>query len=268
MPASRAALSLCVLLCAGVALQARAGGARGGEYCHGWADAYNDWHAGFHCPEGFDPTESRFCCGSCTLRYCCTAPEARLDQSACDNDDEYEHEQDGGAVQIPAQVPVYLPFLIVSGTFVTFVLVGSTVAWLCCRCLKPKSMDQQSGPAPAQQSCLLETGSPSSDSTTPSRNSSSSSAGRSVAAGRLQNTCTVGSEGGIGMFGPVGTTYPVAGPQIQQYVGSTRPSPYFQPYLNFSVAPEHSMLMTPAYVDTRSTYGGQQAYPFPQAPVP
>ncbi|KAL4630814.1 protein shisa-1-like [Arapaima gigas] len=252
---SCAALSALLLLWAAVAPQPPvAAAAAQGEYCHGWADAYNDWHQGFQCPEGFDRTESRYCCGSCTLRYCCTEPEARLDQSACDSDD-------GNPGEIPPQVPVYLPFLIVAGAFVTFVLVGSAVAWLCCHCLKPKLIDHQSTSAPVQQSFLLESGSSSPDSVNPSRNSTSSSAGRSMPTGRPHNICTLGSDVTVGVYGPVGGTYAITGPQVQ-------PGPYFQPYLSYSMAPERSILVTPTYLDSCSTYGGQSAYPFPQAPVP
>ena len=58
-----------------------------GEYCHGWSDSSNTWHRGFHCPEQYDGEDARYCCGTCTLRYCCTSVEARLDQSTCDPDD-------------------------------------------------------------------------------------------------------------------------------------------------------------------------------------
>lgn len=58
-----------------------------GEYCHGWMDSHNTWHRGFQCPEQYDGEEARYCCGTCSLRYCCTSVEARLDQSTCDPDD-------------------------------------------------------------------------------------------------------------------------------------------------------------------------------------
>lgn len=55
----------------------------GGEYCHGWRDAAGARHRGFRCPERYDGEGARYCCGSCSLRYCCAAPDARLDQSTC-----------------------------------------------------------------------------------------------------------------------------------------------------------------------------------------
>lgn len=73
-----------------------------GEYCHGWADAFGVWHRGFQCPERYDGEDARYCCGTCALRYCCTAAEARLDQSTCDNDDFMEFENDGKTTKRPS----------------------------------------------------------------------------------------------------------------------------------------------------------------------
>ncbi|KAK2112602.1 Protein shisa-2 [Saguinus oedipus] len=80
---SRNAASLLQLLLA--ALLA-AGAQASGEYCHGWLDAQGVWRIGFQCPERFDGGDATICCGSCTLRYCCSSAEARLDQGGCDND--------------------------------------------------------------------------------------------------------------------------------------------------------------------------------------
>lgn len=63
-----------------------AGAVASGEYCHGWLDGQGAWRDGFQCPERFDGGDATICCGSCALRYCCSSPEARLDQGACDND--------------------------------------------------------------------------------------------------------------------------------------------------------------------------------------
>lgn len=62
-----------------------------GEYCHGWLDSNGNYHDGFQCPEDFDTTEATVCCGSCALRYCCAAVDARLDQGSCTNDREVEN---------------------------------------------------------------------------------------------------------------------------------------------------------------------------------
>ncbi|KAJ6668578.1 hypothetical protein lerEdw1_012060 [Lerista edwardsae] len=86
----------CLLL--GCCLAWRWGGARGqpaaglgaGEYCHGWVDAHGRYSEGFPCPERFDTPDATICCGSCALRYCCAAAEARLEQGGCTNDREPE----------------------------------------------------------------------------------------------------------------------------------------------------------------------------------
>ncbi|KAM9026177.1 protein shisa-3 homolog isoform 2-T2 [Guaruba guarouba] len=87
----------------------------GGEYCHGWVDAQGGYHEGFQCPEGFDTAAATICCGSCALRYCCAAAEARLEQGGCTNDRE---PPDPG------------------------VTARSLVAVYCCTCLRPKQPSQ------------------------------------------------------------------------------------------------------------------------------
>lgn len=62
-----------------------------GEYCHGWLDTNGNYHEGFQCPEDFDTMDATVCCGSCSLRYCCAAADARLDQGICTNDREVEN---------------------------------------------------------------------------------------------------------------------------------------------------------------------------------
>ncbi|KAK7137851.1 hypothetical protein R3I94_013484 [Phoxinus phoxinus] len=108
-----------------------------GEYCHGWLDSSGNYHEGFQCPEDFDTADATVCCGSCSLRYCCAAPDARLDQGTCTNDREVEND-----TQYAAQ-PIYVPFLMVGSIFVAFVVVGSLVAVYCCTCLRPKQPTQQ-----------------------------------------------------------------------------------------------------------------------------
>ncbi|KAG9333337.1 hypothetical protein JZ751_012804 [Albula glossodonta] len=106
-----------------------------GEYCHGWLDGNGNYHEGFQCPEDFDTADATVCCGTCALRYCCAAVDARLDQGSCTNDRELEN------TEFAAQ-PVYVPFLMVGSIFVAFVAVGSLVAVYCCTCLRPKQPAQ------------------------------------------------------------------------------------------------------------------------------
>ncbi|KAA0709538.1 Protein shisa-3 -like protein [Triplophysa tibetana] len=108
-----------------------------GEYCHGWLDTSGNYHEGFQCPEDFDTMDATVCCGTCALRYCCAAADARLDQGTCTNDREVENN-----TQYAAQ-PIYVPFLMVGSIFVAFVVVGSLVAVYCCTCLRPKQPTQQ-----------------------------------------------------------------------------------------------------------------------------
>ncbi|NXI41155.1 SHSA1 protein, partial [Galbula dea] len=153
---------LCALLVL-LALPWSAGQA--GEYCHGWAGSLQRWHRGFQCPERYDGPEATFCCGTCSLRYCCSSREARLDQGRCPGD------QQQPSPRPPVPVPVYLPFLLVGSVFLAFVLGGACVGICCCKCLKSQAEGQQSGLAPGQ-TWLLEP-------ELPSHLSSSSSATRS-----------------------------------------------------------------------------------------
>lgn len=79
-----ALLALCLLLC--WTRWGPAGAQQPGEYCHGWVDAQGHYHEGFQCPEDFDTLDATICCGSCALRYCCAAADARLEQGGCTND--------------------------------------------------------------------------------------------------------------------------------------------------------------------------------------
>ncbi|XP_054846631.1 protein shisa-3 homolog [Eublepharis macularius] len=118
----------------GCCLAWRAGA--GGEYCHGGVDARGRPFEGFPCPERFDGPDATLCCGSCALRYCCAAAEARLEQGACTDP------RPPGPPPAAAQ-PVYVPFLIVGSIFIAFIFVGSLVAVYCCTCLRPKQTLQQ-----------------------------------------------------------------------------------------------------------------------------
>lgn len=85
-----ALLALCLLL--GWLRGGPAGAQQPGEYCHGWVDVQGNYHEGFQCPEDFDTLDATICCGSCALRYCCAAADARLEQGGCTNDrGELEH---------------------------------------------------------------------------------------------------------------------------------------------------------------------------------
>lgn len=85
-----ALLALCLLL--GWLRAGPAGAQQPAEYCHGWVDVQGNYHEGFQCPEDFDTLDATICCGSCALRYCCAAADARLEQGGCTNDrGELEH---------------------------------------------------------------------------------------------------------------------------------------------------------------------------------
>ncbi|XP_063046098.1 protein shisa-3 homolog [Engraulis encrasicolus] len=161
-----------------------------GEYCHGWLDGHGNYHEGFQCPEDFDTMDATVCCGTCSLRYCCAAVDARLDQGSCTNDREVEN------TEFAAQ-PIYVPFLMVGSIFVAFVVVGSLVAVYCCTCLRPKQPTQQ----PIRfslRSCqgetipmILTTSAPPSLSLrTPSRQSSSATTSSSSAGGGSGGTAS------------------------------------------------------------------------------
>ncbi|XP_057705403.1 protein shisa-3 homolog [Corythoichthys intestinalis] len=183
-----------------------------GEYCHGWLDASGNYHDGFQCPEDFDTSDATVCCGSCALRYCCAAVDARLEQDGCTNDrpaaDNTEY----------AAQPVYMPFLMVGSMFVAFVVVGSLVAVYCCTCLRPKQPAQQ----PIRfslRSCQGETipmiltaappslRAPSRQSSTATTSSSSVGGGGSVRrfsiGGQQQHSCPVSATVSAPMSAPV-----------------------------------------------------------------
>lgn len=85
-------VALLVLCLLGWLRWGSAGAQQSGEYCHGWVDVQGNYHEGFQCPEDFDTLDATICCGSCALRYCCAAADARLEQGGCTNDrGELEH---------------------------------------------------------------------------------------------------------------------------------------------------------------------------------
>ncbi|KAM5146504.1 protein shisa-1-like [Mantella aurantiaca] len=234
-------------------LLASCAGQEFGEYCHGWTDNYGGWHPGFQCPERYDPPEATYCCGSCNLRYCCTASESRLDQGACPGEEQHGAHGDGDpAVLLPA-APIYLPFLLVGSIFVTFVVVGSLVGVCCCRCLKPEEGTPIG--APAQQSRLLDT----EVSTDTSRHSSSSSASapRGSVGNNPQNLCALGNEN-MNLYMNMPTAYPIMAcpPNAQFMHPATTGTPFLQPpFINYAVPADHAILMTPAsYIDARNCY--------------
>ncbi|XP_075042120.1 protein shisa-1-like [Mixophyes fleayi] len=225
-----------------------------GEYCHGWTDNYGGWHSGFLCPERYDPSEATYCCGSCSLRYCCTAGESRLDQGLCPSESKEEVSREGvSGMDLPAAVPTYLPFLLVGSVFVAFVIVGSLVGLCCCRCLKPEQETQLGGPAPLSR--LLDT----EPSTDVSRHSSSSS--NSAPRGSLgncpPNLCSLGAEN-INLYMKMAPSFPVMGcpPNAQFMHNATTAGPFLQPpFINYGMPTEHAIIMAPAsYIDVRNCY--------------
>ncbi|KAK2816696.1 hypothetical protein Q7C36_022967 [Tachysurus vachellii] len=209
----------------------------GGEYCHGWSDASGARHRGFRCPERYDGEGARYCCGSCSLRYCCAAPDARLDQSTCPAELDFHNQ---GARDVPPSLPTYLPFVIVVSAFLSFVLLGSLISVCCCHCVKPKPSDR---PSPTQTS-LLESGGPSPKSSTPSCMSNSGLHPPRPSPAELS----------------VYSAFPPAFvPPLHQG------APQFYPnYPNYPLPPEHTMLIAPAFLDT---HGHGHGPPFHQDPV-
>ncbi|KAL7838063.1 hypothetical protein AOLI_G00264670 [Acnodon oligacanthus] len=130
-----------------------------GEYCHGWWDTRAQWREGFHCPEKIDKREAVLCCGHCDLRYCCEDGRARLDQGICTD---HNRGQETHSNEHTAELPVYVPFLIVVCVFVIFVLLGSMVAVCFCLSQKPlpparpsHSPVQESPPLPSEPQEIL-----------------------------------------------------------------------------------------------------------------
>ncbi|XP_062249357.1 protein shisa-3 homolog [Platichthys flesus] len=215
-----------------------------GEYCHGWLDANGNYHEGFQCPEDFDTMDATVCCGSCSLRYCCAAADARLDQGGCTNDREVEN------TEFAAQ-PIYVPFLMVGSIFVAFVVVGSLVAVYCCTCLRPKQPTQQ----PIRfslRSCQGETipmilttappslRAPSRQSSTATTSSSSAGGGSSMRRFSLggpggqqqQHSCLVSATMSSSSSTPTQT------PQTLPFP----PPPYASPPMQHSLPPTHTQL--------------------------
>ncbi|XP_062819830.1 protein shisa-9-like [Anolis carolinensis] len=51
----------------------------GGEWCRVWASP--GWV--FQCPQRSNKPDAQFCCGNCSLPYCCSSKARRLDQQRC-----------------------------------------------------------------------------------------------------------------------------------------------------------------------------------------
>lgn len=93
------------VLCALLLLLALPGSpGQAGEYCHGWVGSLQRWHRGFQCPERYDGPEATFCCGTCSLRFCCSSREARLDQGRCPGD----YQQPSPRPPVPGKLPLPL----------------------------------------------------------------------------------------------------------------------------------------------------------------
>ncbi|TDH07416.1 hypothetical protein EPR50_G00105750 [Perca flavescens] len=233
-----------------------------GEYCHGWLDANGNYHDGFQCPEDFDTMDATVCCGSCSLRYCCAAADARLDQGSCTNDREVEN------TEFAAQ-PIYVPFLMVGSIFVAFVVVGSLVAVYCCTCLRPKQPTQQ----PIRfslRSCQGETipmiltsappslRAPSRQSSTATTSSSSAGGGSSMRRFSLggqgqQHGCLVSANVSSSASTPTQT------PQTLP-----PPPPYTSPPAPISAGTQHSLPSTHAQLHLHQTSMSSQSFLLPQ----
>ncbi|NXU76408.1 SHSA1 protein, partial [Oreotrochilus melanogaster] len=229
--------ALCALLLL-LALQWGPGWA--GEFCHGWVGSPQRGHRGFQCPELYDSPQATFCCGTCSLRYCCSAREARLDQGRCPGD----HQQPSPRPPVP--VPVYVPFLLVGSVFVAFVVGGACVGICCCKCLKSQEEGQQSGLAPGQR-WLLEPD-------LPSHLPASSSATRSsLSAPQSSNICMA-----------LAPSLPIIGlPEDAHFLN---PPPTSGQLLHPSratqrVPTDHNTLLAPASFLKRTIYGAS-ASPF------
>ncbi|KFW04398.1 Protein shisa-1, partial [Fulmarus glacialis] len=187
------------------------------------------------CRERWDGAGAPLCGGTCSLRYCCSSREARLDQGRCPGD----HQQPSPRPPLP--VPVYLPFLLVGSVFVAFVAGGACVGICCCKCLKSQDEEQQSGLAPGQ-TWLLEPD-------LPSRPSSSSSATRSSLSSGPQtsNICMT-----------LAPSLPIIG--LAEDARFLSPPPTSGQFLhpsraNHRIPTDHTAIMAPASFFKRTIYG-------------
>ncbi|XP_059819282.1 protein shisa-2 [Hypanus sabinus] len=268
-----------LLLVLGAFVSAPAPASASGEYCHGWLDTQGSWHDGFQCPERFDSNSATICCGSCSLRYCCSSTEARLDQGHCSNDQPVGSSDDqsgneGRGNSNSSAVPIYVPFLIVGSVFVAFIIIGSFVAACCCKCLKPKQEPQQSR-APAG-SRLVESipmisssgnprGSSSRQSSTAASSSSSANSGARGPPPRTQTNCCPPAEGAMN------NVYLNMPPNFS--VISCQQAPQMMPhqaqflhpqYLGFAVQHDSlTMTPTPPFLDGLQNSYRQMQTPFP-----
>ncbi|XP_048388077.1 protein shisa-2-like [Stegostoma tigrinum] len=250
-----------------------------GEYCHGWLDSQGSWHQGFQCPERFDSGSATICCGSCSLRYCCSSTEARLDQGRCHNDQPAggSGAQAGGEGTDSANssaVPIYVPFLIVGSVFVAFVIVGSFVAICCCRCLKPKEEPQQSR-APMENR-LMETipmisssgnprGSSSRQSSTAASSSSSANSGARAPPLRTQTNCCLPTEGTMNnIYLNMPPNFSVMNCQQAPQIMPHQAQILHPQYLGYAVQHDSlAMTPTPPYIDGLQNGFRQMQTPFP-----
>ncbi|XP_043547912.1 protein shisa-2-like [Chiloscyllium plagiosum] len=250
-----------------------------GEYCHGWLDSQGSWHQGFQCPERFDSGSATICCGSCSLRYCCSSTEARLDQGHCHNDQPAVSSGDaaGGEGRDSANssaVPIYVPFLIVGSVFVAFVIVGSFVAICCCRCLKPKQEPQQS--RTPTENRLMETipmisssgnprGSSSRQSSTAASSSSSANSGARAPPLRTQTNCCLPTEGTMNnIYLNMPPNFSVMNCQQAPQIMPHQAQFLHPQYLSYAVQHDSlAMTPTPPYIDGLQNGFRQMQTPFP-----
>lgn len=67
--------------------------------------------------------DATVCCGSCSLRYCCAAADARLDQGGCTNDREVDN------TEFAARKSIGLKFTAVNSTYITVTGFPQSVAF-------------------------------------------------------------------------------------------------------------------------------------------
>ncbi|XP_051932147.1 protein shisa-3 homolog [Hippocampus zosterae] len=213
-----------------------------GEYCHGWLDASGNYHDGFQCPEDFDTADATVCCGSCVLRYCCAAVDARLEQDSCTNDrpaaDDAEY----------AAQPVYMPFLMVGSMFVAFVVAGSLVAVYCCTCLRPKQPAQQ----PIRfslRSCqgetipMILTAAPPSLRTPSRQSSTATTSSSSAGGGSSMRRFSIGGQQQHGCLVSAAVSTPASTPtQTHQTLPPPLPPPYTSPPATGGLHHAHAQL--------------------------
>jgi len=97
----------------------------GSEYCAGYIDLLGQWNSGFYCPSN-DQSDTVFCCGSDTHRYCCTKKDQMI-----------QDDMEGLSLVIGMMVGIS-----------TALLLLTIIACICCPCCpnyKKKDVDKYRG---------------------------------------------------------------------------------------------------------------------------